>query len=367
MLREENILGDFMETDNLVRKVREEISSKLSVVKDARVFNLDYIPQKIYIRKEMEEIAKHIGTYLALGVPSHLIVYGSRGSGKTVSILTLMDSFKRLENAQYFYINVRDLPTSYKIYQKIAEVGKIGFSMSDLRREALKRLGDRTLLVLDEVDFLNDDDVLYHVSRSTKASMILMTQKVYWYKGIDESIKSSLQPIPIIFQDYNAEEMYSILRMRAEEGLHTWDDKVLRYLAALVVHNYNSDARIGIRALYRIATEKEEWNEEKIGKLLEEVLSEVEEDTIRRLNYKELIVLQALVNNNDTAQAYSFANNLFKQQIGQTISKPYFFRIINHLQNLGLISLVRKKVGRTYTYEAQILISKPLKKIEEKI
>jgi hypothetical protein len=45
------------------------------------------------------------------------------------------------------------------------------------------------------------------------------------------------------------------------------------------------------------------------------------------------------------------------QQSAERLSKSTFFQSVNYLQNLGLITLIKKKIGRYYTMESQILLS----------
>ena len=68
------------------------------------------------------------------------------------------------------------------------------------------------------------------------------------------------------------------------------------------------------------------------------------------------MILAALVKNQDTNKAYtevSASNYLLLREV----SEPTFFQSVNYLQNLGLIMLIRKKIGRYYTMESQILLS----------
>ena len=178
-----------------MEKMKQSEKKALNV-KNAEIFDLNYTPTKIYVRDELEEVAEQIGDYLSMNVQNHILVYGSKGSGKTVSILSLIKSFKELNrDMKSFYISVREFSTSYKIYQKMSGIMKRGLSISDVRKEALEKMKEKTILVLDEVDFLKDLDVLYHICRSTKSNLVLLTQKIHWYKDIgDESIKSSMQP-----------------------------------------------------------------------------------------------------------------------------------------------------------------------------
>jgi cell division control protein 6 len=100
-----------------------------------------------------------------------------------------------MKSIPYFYVNVRDNPTSVKIYQYIAHLFGKGHEVEEVKNRCDEMLSSRSLVVFDEVGFLQDNDILYHITRHTKANLILLTQKVYWYKNMnDESVKSSLQP-----------------------------------------------------------------------------------------------------------------------------------------------------------------------------
>ncbi len=45
--------------------------------------------------------------------------------------------------------------------------------------------------------------------------------------------------------------------------------------------------------------------------------------------------------------------------------KSTFFQSVNYLQNLGLITLIKKEVGRYYTIESQILLSDAIIVVKE--
>ena len=63
-----------------------------------------------------------------------------------------------------------------------------------------------------------------------------------------------------------------------------------------------------------------------------------------------------MIRNQDSNKAYaevSCSDNIFLKGM----SKSTFFRTVNYLQNLGLITLIKKKVGRYYTVESQTLLS----------
>ncbi len=171
----------------------------------------------------------------------------------------------------------------------------------------------------------------------------------------DESVKSSLQPDHIVFHEYSADEIREILKMRAKEGLNEYDKEALGLLSALLVRDYRSDARIGIKAL-EILGRINIWDEDSIITALKQAYVEVEGETLKNLGDRDLLILAALIKNQDTNKAYvevSASNHLLLRGV----SKSTFFQSVNYLQNLGLITLIKKKIGRYYTMESQILLS----------
>jgi cell division control protein 6 len=198
---------------------------------------------------------------------------------------------------------------------------------------------------MNEVDFLQDYDILYHITRHTKVNLILLTQKVYWYKNMnDESVKSSLQPDHIVFHEYSTEEIRKILRMMAKEDLNEYDKGSLGLLSALLVRDYRSDARIGIKAL-EILGRSNRWDEDPIKTALKQAYVEVEGETLKNLGDRDPLILAALVKNQDTNRAYSEVS-ASSHLLLRGVSKSTFFQSVNYLQNLGLITLIKKKIGR---------------------
>ena len=198
---------------------------------------------------------------------------------------------------------------------------------------------------MNEVDFLQDYDILYHITRHTKVNLILLTQKLYWYKNMnDESVKSSLQPDHIVFHEYSTEEIRKILRMMAKEDLNEYDKGSLGLLSALLVRDYRSDARIGIKAL-EIFGRSNRWDEDSIKTALKQAYVEVEGETLKNLGDRDPLILAALVKNQDTNRAY-FEVSASSHLLLRGVSKSTFFQSVNYLQNLGLITLIKKKIGR---------------------
>ena len=204
--------------------------------------------------------------------------------------------------------------------------------------------------------FLQDYYILYHIIRHTKANHIMLTQQVHCYKNMnDESVKSSLQPDHIVFHEYSREEIHEILRMRAKEGLNEYGKESLGLLSALLVRDFRSDARIRIKAL-EILGRSNKRDEDSIKTALKQAFVEVEGETLKNLGDRDMLILAALVKNQDTNRAYSEVS-ASSHLLLRGVSKSTFFQSVNYLQNLGLITLIKKEIGRYYTMESQILLS----------
>jgi cell division control protein 6 len=83
---------------------------------------------------------------------------------------------------------------------------------------------------------------------------------------------------------------------------------------------------------------------------------EVEGETLKNLGDRDPLILAALVKNQDTNRAYSEGSASIHLLL-RRVSKLTFFQSVNYLQNLDLITLIKKKIDRYYTMESQILLS----------
>ena len=327
----------------------------LSNIKDPNVFSLDYIPSEIYIRQELETIADYLAKYVLTGISNNLIVYGNKGSGKTTSILNLLDAFREGHKLKYIHLNVIDNSTSYKLFEAIAGKKVKGYGLGDTIDWAKKKIKGRYVVVLDEADLLKDNKILYILSREIHVNLIILTQKLFWFNSLEESIKSSLQPVHVNFKAYEVNEIKTILKMRAKEGLNKFDEAGINLMSAIIYRDYNSDVRVGIKALY-ILGQKNEWSMETINKALEQAYKEVEYSVIKNLKDTEIIILTVLMREPNTNKAYTITENYMNKILGYSVKKKQFFNILHDLNNLGLFDLVKKREGRYYTLEVQMLM-----------
>jgi Cdc6-like AAA superfamily ATPase len=92
--RMENLL-DYIE------KSREEAERVGSSVKDFRVFDFSFIPDKPLVRPETKRIIDCLVRYQQTGIPRNLAIVGPRGCGKTLTFRYLAKALKeKLDRAR---------------------------------------------------------------------------------------------------------------------------------------------------------------------------------------------------------------------------------------------------------------------------
>jgi Cdc6-like AAA superfamily ATPase len=154
------------------------------------------------------------------------------------------------------YVNCRHHNTSFKILAHLLKEEKIaGFGLTELFERFLCAYRKKTVVVLDEVDLMSPKDkrreVLYLLSRAEQPYMVIMlSNSPHVLKQLDLATRSSLQPMPVHFKNYNAEQLQEILRDRASCGLRNCDEGHLAEIAALTTRLANADARVAIKTLH---------------------------------------------------------------------------------------------------------------------
>ncbi|PSN82230.1 hypothetical protein B9Q03_14440 [Candidatus Marsarchaeota G2 archaeon OSP_D] len=343
----------------VLKRVFEQEGRRLGNIKSAREFDLTAQPRRMYLRSEFEELSRLAARYVITGIPTHVVIHGSRGSGKTVTVSSLASELEAsLGGVFTYYVNLREERGLIGVYERITGERGRGFGRGELNRRLAGRLASgRSLVVLDEADFLYDEALLYLLARETRSMVLLITQNAHFMDRLSPSVLSSLQPVAVHFPNYDAEQLYQILKLRAEDGLNHYDEGGIRHIAALTVSEHGADARIAIRALYHVGV-ADAWGPGDVRLALTQAARDVEGLILTNLPLRDLAILIVSIEAHDTIQAYRDAVELLAKT-GDTVSKPTYFRTLTHLQNLGLVVLVKKKATRAYTIEVQSLLKNP--------
>jgi len=352
-----------MEIQEYVAEKEKRLARSSQRIRNFEVFDFNYIPEKPLMRDEVKPIVDALLRYEKTGIANHLLLVGSRGSGKTLLVKYLMKVLALKHDLGFEYANCRTHNTSFKILASLLGVRPRGLALEELWERFKAGHGGKTVLVLDEVDLLSEKDtrkdILYLVSRSQENYMaVLLSNNPKFLGLLDESVRSTLQPEVVHFRNYSAPQIERILRERAVLGLRRVPKVLLRKIAALTARNTNSDVRVGIKTLYYSALEPQAGLSENFERARRDILIEL----IRDLNDRNLLILKSAqdVGESHVKAVYERYRQLSARFQEEPFSYVHFYSNLSYLQSLGLILLVSTKVGRTYTNRIQLLFSPEL-------
>ena len=285
-----------MEIEEYLVQKEKRLEKKVKRIKDHRVFDFNFIPDKPLMRDEVKPIVDALLRYEKTGIPNNQLVIGTRGSGKTVILRCLMGLMKGKKELVFKYVNCRTHNTSFKILAETLGVKPRGCALSELWHRFQQSNPGKCVVVLDEIDLLSDKDrnkdILYMISRSPEGYMaVLLSNNPKFLGQLDSSIRSSLQPELVHFKNYSAPQIREILKERARCGLGRIPNQAISRIAALVAKNTNSDVRIAIKTLYYCALEPGVPLTDHFGKARRDIMV----DVINDLNDKNLMILKAVV------------------------------------------------------------------------
>ena len=346
-----------MDIEKYLSAKQKSLDRHADRIRDFRVFDFNYIPQKPLMREEVKPLIDAILRYQKTGIANHTLILGSRGSGKSVLARYLMQVIGQPGQISFAYANCRQHNTSFKILASLLDVRPRGCSLDELWLQFTDRHKGKILFILDEIDLISEKDrqkeILYLISRSQQNYMaILLSNNPKFLTTLDESTHSTLQPEIVHFKSYNALEIEKILEDRAQAGLKSLPEGVIREISALTVKNTNSDVRVAIKTLYRWALEPDMPLKEHFERARCDILV----DVIKDLNDKNLLILRAALSQTDgyVKEIYQSYRKISTQFNEEPFSYVHFYSNLSYLQSLGLILLVSTKLGRTYTNRIQL-------------
>lgn len=361
----------------------QTLKSRIFINRD--VLSHDYIPD--FLPHRDEQMAK-LGSVLAPALkgskPSNVFIYGLTGTGKTAVTRYVLKKLyaKALElgvDILPCYVNTRQDDTTYRVILKLSECVGLrlpftGISTAEAYRRLLKAVDARNTImvaVLDEIDFLvkrHGDELLYRLTRSSdevkssKISIIGITNDLKLVDDLDPRVRSSLGEIELVFPPYNAIQLEDILRQRAKIAFYpdAVSDDVISLCAALAAREHG-DARRALDLL-RVAGEvAEREGEAKVSvNHVYKALKELERDRARELIatmplHGKLILfsIYRLTNGSGkttTGEVYSYYRSLCQMLGIENVTQRRVSDIISELDMVGLINaqhISRGRYGKT--------------------
>ena len=230
------------------------------IYRDRDALREDYQPEELVGRdEELKTYQASLQPVINGEQPNNVFLYGKTGVGKTAATRYLLDHLEA-DASQYddidltvVFLNCDGLTSSYQIATRLVnelrdendQISTTGYplaSVYEMLWEDLDDYGGTIIIVLDEVDHVEDDSLLYQLPRArangnltrAKTGIIGISNDFSFRDELSPKVKSSLCEQEIHFPAYDANELQEILRQRAQVAFHeeVLDDDVIPLCAA---------------------------------------------------------------------------------------------------------------------------------------
>ena len=303
------------------------------------------------------------------------------------------------------YINCklkRSTDTEYRLIAQLAtELGKTipptGLPTEEVYKafiRALNKQQQNYIFVLDEIDQLVNkagDNVLYNLIRlneeiESQISLIGISNDIMFVDNLDPRVKSSLSEEDIIFPPYNAIQIQSILKQRAEIAFNkdVVGPGVIEKCAAYAARDHG-DARRALELL-RVAGEVADRKNSKVINIdyIDEAEEKIDRDRILDIIITQpkqyhLILFSILSLNSNrnnalfTGEVYEIYKILCKKTSTSVLTQRRVSDILSEFDMLGIINakvISKGRYGRTRDISIEIpeaMLPRIKKLLEESI
>ncbi|MFU8867174.1 orc1/cdc6 family replication initiation protein [Natronococcus sp.] len=209
----------------------------------------DYQPEEIIGRdQELQQYISALQPVINGDQPANIFLYGKAGVGKTACTRYLLSELKS-DATEYgvdlttVRTNCEDLSTSYQVAiqlinelrepdEQLKPTGYPRRQVNEWLWEELDSIGGTIVIVLDEVDHIEDDSILYQIPRArangnlerSKVGIIGISNDFKFRESLSSKVQSSLCEKELQFPAYDAHELRDILEQRADVAFY--DDVV---------------------------------------------------------------------------------------------------------------------------------------------
>jgi cell division control protein 6 len=340
----------------------------------------EYVPDKLISReKQLKQVASLFAPALKGDKPHNAFIYGKTGVGKTAItkyvLLELDQEVSRVQaRVKSTFVNCKQINTTTRILKRICnvvapevEIPATGLATSEYYDRLWKILNnfDGTLIVVfDEVDKLEDDGILYNLSRAREnldvtsgfISVLGISNDLNYKEHIDARTLSSFGNKEFVFPPYDALQLREILEDRARIGFKegVLESEVIPLCAALAAQEHG-DARKALTLLEyagEIAVEKGSSIVTEADAREAQERSETDRivEATRTLPLHEKIALLGIVSEGmremDTNEVYLNYRALCEERDLKPLTKVRVSNFISELDMLGLITARKVSRGR---------------------
>lgn len=327
------------------------------IIADARVLTADYLPNKMVHRdSERQEIARNLKPLLNGGEPLNMLIHGKPGTGKTAMAKYVVQELKKEKFVKSPYVNCFSQKSRFEIFYELlnkkATVPRDGTSTEKVVEKFEEKVRrNPTIITIDEVDQIADDDILFELSRFKKAGIIMIANNPNMLAHFDERIRSRFSGLKKVrFKRYTAEELFDILQDRKEYGLHP--DSISRSELRTIAENAGGDARVAVNSLRLAAQDAENQGLDRITpEVVESSVSDANSEnqliSLNRLNRHQKAVYRALQENGRMNMSEIVEE--YRTRVEDDKSRRTLRRYLNKMDSYGLVEAEGMNKGRVYS------------------
>lgn len=315
--------------------------------------------------------------------PSNIFLYGKSGVGKTVATRYLLQALERdaadIDGLQLntIEINCDGLNSSYQAAVALVneirnpedQISNTGYPQASVYQflfEELDSLGGTILIVLDEVDHIQDDSLLYKLPRArsngditeAKLGVIGISNDLDFQNQLSSKVRSSLCEKEVSFSAYNANELQLVLKQREEVAFKedVLDDGVIEMCAAYGAKD-SGDARQALDLLLEAGDLAREHSADSVTEAhVKEARERLQKDQVIEgiKNYSEhgqfvLYALTLLAERGETPvrtkEILRVYENLASEEAREPVSERSVRDYLAELEQLGIISSTEHNQG----------------------
>lgn len=331
-----------------------------TIIKDLRVLTEEFIPSRILHRdSHISSIRDDLAPLLKDQKARNIFLYGPPGSGKTSLSKYIVEELKSHKSILYSYVNCWNSSSEFKVlYTIVQDFGQFaqrkGIPADELLDQIKNKLDRPCIIILDEVDQLSSDKILYELL-SLNICLIMIANKETALHNVEDRIRSRLATSDYIeFQSYKVDEILDILKDRREWGLipGAASNSLLESIASIA----GGDARFSLNILRIIAEEAEKNGLDKIPEnYIDQFISKAQSanlsEVIGRLNDHQKIMYKIIKEKEKITpkEFYAEFNSRAKKAgLDNVVDRT----VRNYLEKLVHYKLIQSKgdgKGRVYT------------------
>ncbi|MBL7206853.1 MAG: orc1/cdc6 family replication initiation protein [Candidatus Aenigmarchaeota archaeon] len=329
------------------------------IIKDIRILTEDFIPSRIVHREsQLSTLRDCLKPAMENKSTRNVFMHGSPGTGKTCISSYLISELKENADISTAYVNCWKNSTRFNVLYKI--VSDLGFNLSVHRKgtpldELLyimeNKLSEKPcIIILDELDRIENDRVIYDLLSFPQISIIMIANTETAMYNFDTRIRSRLSSSENIqFPSYSNSDIVDILKDRAEWGLfpNVIKDSQVEKIAEMS----GGDARSAIGVLRNISEHADNKGLSKIPeKLMEKpvIISKLKD--MQNLNENQKTICSILERKNKISPSELYQNYLVACE--ECSIKPVTERrlrtFVEELISSGIISSEGNTKSRVY-------------------